>query len=254
MITKENVVEILDNVDKNILHRFSYNINNTIFNILSNIAYYNDCDKTSRQSIISSLTEDNLKEFEKQLISYATSVQYIIDTEYAILYTYVKYCKYDEKIVKAILLSDIVVAIHVDFLSYSEKVMDIVYTPEEKKAMILLFWENFFEHYKFRFFWDNNSIKNDFNKDAFENIDLSLKNIYTDPIKIENIEKEIFKKRIDILFSNADKKYIRRFYKSIISDLKLNKESAFAKIASNFLFNIPEFRKMYIEYNLSVKK
>lgn len=252
MITKENVTEILDNVDKNALHRFSYSIDNTIFNILSNIAYYNDCDKTSRQAIISSLTGDNLKEFENQLISYAISAQYI-DTEYAVLYTYVRYCKYDEKIVKGILLSDIVMAIHVDFLSYSEKVMDIIYTPEEKKAMILLFWNNFLEKAKFSFFGEY-SIGTDLNKDAFENIDIALKNIYTDPIKIESIEKEIFKKRIDILFSNADKKYIRRIYKNMISNLKSNSESAFVRIGSNVLLNIPEFRKMYIEYNLSVKK
>ena len=253
MITKENVFEILDNVDKNALHRFSYNIDNTIFNILSNIAYYNDCDKTSKQSMISSLTEDNLKEFEKQLISYAISAQYI-DTEYAVLYTYVKYCKYDEKIIKGILLSDIVVATHYNFLSYSEKVMDIIYTPEEKKAMIFLFWENFFEHSKFRFFWESNNIKSDLDKYAFENIDLALNHIYTDPIKIENIEKEIFKKRIDILFSKPEKKYARRVYNKMISESNLNKDSVFVKIGLIFLLKMPSFRKMYIENNLGVKK
>jgi hypothetical protein len=253
LITKENIIEMLDDIDMDVPdHKDLRDTSYTLFNILSNIAFYNHCDKSSRESIISSLTEDNLKEFERELISYSLSSQYI-SRKYAILYYYAKHCNCDKKTVKEILFSDIIMAMHIDFLEYAEKVMDVVCTPEEKKDMILSFWKNSFEQCKFSFFGESYSISNKLNSYAFENIDISLKQIYTDKEKIKNIEKEIFQKRFDILLSRTEKKYIRMMYKEMIEEIKLNRQSAFVKTGVAVLLKMPEFRKMYIKNKLGVK-
>ncbi len=260
MITKENIVEIFDYLDNSTSSYMSLSdINYTLFNILSNIAFYNHCDLTSRQSIISSLTEDNLKEFEKQLLSYALSNSFM-DAKYLILYFYVKYCNYDEKIIKGIVFSDIIMASYFDFFDYSEKVIDIIYTPEEKKEMTLFFWKTFFEHSKFSFLKSNFEIgeikfkKGELNENAFEHIDISLNHIYTDRAKIESIEKEIFKQRVDILFSQSSKKHIRKVYREMIAETKSKPSSAFVKIGLDFFLKTPEFRRMYIQNKLGDAK
>jgi hypothetical protein len=250
MITKENIVEIFDYLDNSTSSYMSLSdINYTLFNILSNIAFYNHCDLTSRQSIISSLTEDNLKEFEKQLLSYALSNSFM-NAKYLILYFYVKYCNYDEKIIKGIVFSDIIMASYFDFFDYSEKVMDIIYTPEEKKEMTLFFWKTFFEDSKFSFLFK----KGELNENAFEHIDISLNHIYTDRAKIESIEKEIFKQRVDILFSQSSKKHIRKVYREMIVETKSKPSSAFVKIGLDFFLKTPEFRRMYIQNKLGDAK
>ena len=253
MITKENIIKILHEIGTPSYSLYSdvyyLQVYNIISDIVVGIASHNHYITESKEEMIASFSEEDLKEFEEELISKAVMSNYF-HIKYNILYEYVVNCKYDEKAMKNIIYSDAIKNVgNVDFLKDVEKIIDIVFSKEEKKEIATKYWNGCFTHMKFVFFDD----KYEVNKYAFDYLDVALNNIYNDKLKIEEIEKEIFQSKVDDLFSIAEKKYIRKIYKNMIEAIKENTHPQYVKIGVPIFLKYPEFRKKYIENKLDVK-
>ena len=254
MITKENIIKILHEIGNPSYSLYSdvyyLQVYNLISDIVVTIASHNHYTTESKEKMIANFSEQDLKEFEEELISKALTSNYI-HIKYSILYEYVINCKYDEKTIKNIIYSDIIKNVGtVYFLNDIEKIIDIVFSKEEKKEITTKFWNDCFIHMKFVFFENRREL----NKYAFNYMDIALNNIYSDKLKIEEIEKEIFQSKVDALFSTVEKKYIRRIYKSMIVAIQENTNSQYIKIGVPIFLKYPEFRKKYIQNKLGVEQ
>jgi hypothetical protein len=251
MITKENILNILNETGNPSTFFYSdvyyLNVYTFIYDIVSAIATHCHYNTESKEKMVASFSEQDLKEFEEELLSKALMPNYIQHVKYSVLYEYVISCKYDEKTIKNIIYSDAIKNVgNVEFLNDVEKIMDIVFSKEEKKEITAKFWNDCFIHMKFVFFENKKTV----NKYAFNYLNIALNNIYKDKSKIEEIEKEIFQSKIDVLFSTLEKKYIRRIYKNMLIVIQENTIPQYVKIGVPIFLKYPEFRKMYIEIKL----
>ena len=139
MITKENIIKILHEIGTPSYSLYSdvyyLQVYNLISDIVVGIASHNHYITESKEEMIASFSEEDLKEFEEELISKAVMSNYF-HIKYNILYEYVVNCKYDEKPMKNIIYSDAIKNVgNVDFLKDVEKIIDIVFSKEEKKII-----------------------------------------------------------------------------------------------------------------------
>ena len=237
MLTKEGLIDFFDDLKP------VYDV----FEVVLKIAKEKHYNVYSKKALIYSMDEEDLKEVEKAIISIISLNNYSRD-KYAILYKYITCFDYDKNFVKNIVYSDIKKrSDDIDFLKYADDVINIVFSRQEKIKLKDAFWKNYFEKMKSSFLKTyTNSISGYF----FRDIDVALKNIYKNENEIENIEKDLFKKKFDSIYSKTGNKYIKRLYKKVLNYYREGISPAFTKAGIAVLLDYPEFRKMYIEIKL----